>query len=296
MENLMSCPICSGSSTTPLLKSKDYFLSGEEFFIEQCATCGFLFTNPRPGIDEIARYYQSDEYISHASDGNSFYSRIYNWVRTYSIHSKIRRIKKFKNSGTALDIGCGTGEFLHQLSQNGFTVEGIEPNEKAKTFASNKYNLQISPSLNKEFAFTHSFDLITLWHVLEHVHDLKGYIAYIHKMLSKNGVAIFALPNYLSFDATYYKAYLAAYDLPRHLYHFNKNTLARLLSQFNMEIIKSLPMKFDSYYVSMLSEKYLNRKSRNVKALLVGAKSNMIARLSTGNYSSMIYVVKVKNT
>ena len=294
MENLKSCPICSNSSTTAFLKSKDYFLSSEEFSIEQCVTCGFLFTNPRPGIDEIARYYQSDEYISHTSDGNSFYSRIYNWVRTYSIHSKIRKIKKFKNSGSALDIGSGTGEFLHQLSQNGFTVEGIEPNEKAKTFASKKYNLHISPSLNKEFAFTHSFDVVTLWHVLEHVHDLQGYMKHIQNMLSENGIVIFALPNYLSFDARYYKGFWAAYDLPRHLYHFNKNTLARLLSQVNMEIVKTSPMKFDSYYVSMLSEKYLKKKSNTFKAFLIGAKSNIVARFSNGNYSSLIYVVKVK--
>jgi len=275
---------------------KDHFLSEESFTITKCVNCGFLFTNPRPLEKDSYTYYQSETYISHSNTDKGLINRLYKGIRNYSLNKKIKLIKKYFNSGSVLDIGCGTGHFLNQLSINGFKVHGIELGDEARKFATMTFGLSVDPGLDKLDQHLNHYDIITMWHVLEHVYTLDHYIKRIRSLLSENGILIVAVPNPDSYDAKYYKEFWAAYDLPRHLYHFTKKTIHLLFSKHQFEILNILPMKFDSYYVSMLSEKYKTGKNNYFQALLKGLKSNRIAKRKDNNYSSLIYIIKPKNS
>jgi 2-polyprenyl-3-methyl-5-hydroxy-6-metoxy-1,4-benzoquinol methylase len=198
-----------------------------------------------------------------------------------------------------LDIGCGTGDFLAAAKNKGWSVVGIEPNENAKNLATKKVNTphtKVSSFYKNIEALLkdkgdEKFDVITMWHVLEHVYNLEEYIRNLEKLLKPNGSLLIAVPNYNSFDAKYYGKFWAAYDVPRHLWHFSQKSIAKLFGENNMEVIQTIPMKFDSYYVSLLSEKYKTGSSNPLKAFKIGFQSNLKAATSK-EYSSLIYILK----
>jgi 2-polyprenyl-3-methyl-5-hydroxy-6-metoxy-1,4-benzoquinol methylase len=295
-EKLSNCPICRNSELQPFLKVKDHFLSNEEFSIQACNNCGFRFVNPRPDKNDIGRYYQSDEYISHDSKNTDLFSRIYKIVRKFSIKGKFRIVKSFCRDGKILDIGCGTGEFLHYCHQKGFEIAGIEPNYKAREFAKSNNGVPAYENLEKLIEFEGGFNCITMWHVLEHVHNLDELFIQVKKLLAPEGVFIVAVPNSNSWDASYYKTFWAAYDVPRHLYHFTKGTMTQLAEGNKFEIRKIYPQKLDAYYVSMLSEKYKNGKPSYLTSVFHGFRSNCNAKNKERGHSSMIFILSVKNT
>ena len=305
METLTSCPICSEGKFKHFLSCKDYTVSRETFIIVQCEACGFRFINPRPDENEIGKYYESEEYISHSGTNRGVVNKIYGMVRNYTIRKKVQLInKKIRNPQSAirniLDIGCGTGEFLNACKQNDWNVTGIEPSDVAREHA--KENFGIEP-LTPEKLFEineKKFNLITMWHVLEHVHQLRKTIEQINKILLDDGTLIVAVPNCNSWDAKKYGEHWAAYDVPRHIYHFTKKDIGKLFSQFGFKLHEVLPMKFDSYYVSLLSEKYKTArlpdgqgKSNLIAGFFNGLKSNLNAGSNNG-YSSQIYIL-IKN-
>jgi 2-polyprenyl-3-methyl-5-hydroxy-6-metoxy-1,4-benzoquinol methylase len=291
---LTKCPVCQSGNIEFFLKSKDYFLTGEDFYITSCANCGFKFTNPRPIESELSKYYESNAYISHASEARNTFEKMYSLVRNFTIKSKIRIIKKYFKSGTVLDIGSGTGDFLYQLKRQGFYSKGIEANEQAREFSNNQRGLDVVSSNDYKLIPEQSCHVITMWHVLEHIFYLDKQIHEIKRILKSNGVLIIAVPNLNSYDAKYYQNYWAAYDVPRHLYHFEKKTIKRLFENHQFELIKIKPMYFDSFYVSILSEKYKNGKKGIVKPFIIGMISNLKASMQKKNYSSLIYVFKLK--
>jgi len=294
MEKLQTCPVCETINFEVFLNTKDHFLTEESFTISKCLNCGFLFTNPRPSETDSNRYYQSEAYISHSNTDKGLISRIYKRIRNHSLNKKISLIKKYIQSGNALDIGCGTGHFLNQLSKSGFTVHGIEPGEEARQFATKQFRLSIHPKLDAIDPKLIQYDVITLWHVLEHIYTLDSYMKKIRNLLSEKGILVVAVPNPESYDAKYYGKFWAAYDLPRHLYHFSQKTIQLLFTKYQFETINIVPLKFDSFYVSMLSEKYKTGKNNYPQAFFKGLKSNMYAKKNQTNYSSLIYVLKLK--
>ncbi|KAB1160831.1 class I SAM-dependent methyltransferase [Tenacibaculum aiptasiae] len=248
-----------------------------------------LVTSPVPS--NLETYYLSEEYISHTDSKKGFIDKIYQLVKNYTLKKKLKLINSFNTeSKTILDVGAGTGDFLKVCKENNWEIKGVEPSDKARKIAEEK-----SIKLHKEITEIKntSFDVITLWHVLEHIPNLVEYTNQLKKLLKPNGVLIIAVPNYKSYDADYYKEFWAAYDVPRHLWHFSKNSIQKIFSNINMNVEKILPMKFDSFYVSLLSEKYKNKKSKTVKAFFVGLKSNLKAK-KNGEYSSLIYIIKNK--
>ncbi len=291
MDVIKNCPVCDSSKFTKFLDSKDFFLTSEEFKIDICTNCGFKFTNPRPDKKALSKYYESIDYISHSNINKGIINKLYRFVRQFTIKNKIRLITKFVNEGNVLDIGCGSGEFLNELKKQNWNVTGIEPNESVRKFAAENYGINALEESDLNNLEKNSFDVITLWHVLEHVFDIEERILQIKKILSKNGILIVALPNPDSLDAKIYGKYWAAYDLPRHLYHFNKATVERLFNKYGFSIIKLKPMFFDSFYVSMLSEKYKTGKVNYPKAFFNGLKSNLFAAFNNKNYSSIIYIL-----
>jgi len=251
-----------------------------------------MFTNPRPEIYEIADYYKSDDYVVHTERMSNLINFLFLIVRRFSIIRKYNIIKNYNLNNRILDIGCGTGIFLNYCRKKGMEVTGIEPSETARKIAKEKYELINIYSVDNFKVLTNNYyGIITLWHVLEHVHDIDFYLKKIYSLLIDDGILIIALPNPESFDAQYYSSYWAAFDVPRHLYHFRKDFIIEYLKKYNFKLQKILPLKFDSYYISMLSEKYMKRKIKFLKTFIIGFISNLKA-CKTKDYSSLIYVFK----
>lgn len=268
---------------------KDYSVSKELFSLLYNKEYDLLKTHPFPNLDLLPKYYESEDYISHTDGQRSFFEKLYHFVKKRAIQNKVNLINSYhKNKGTLLDVGCGTGDFIVEAKKQGWNAIGFEPNPTAKQLATTKNVLTIDDL----FALTpHSFDVITLWHVLEHVPNLEAYIQNLKRILKPDGTLIVAVPNYKSFDAVYYKKYWAAYDVPRHLWHFSKISIKRLFADVEMKLECVLPMWFDSFYVSMLSEKHKTGKLNFIKAFVIGFQSNVVG-LVKKEYSSHIYVLK----
>ena len=292
MESLSKCPICEGENFSDFLACTDYTVSKKEFKIVSCDQCQFRFTNPRPGKDEIGKYYESEEYISHSNTSKGFINYLYQTVRKYTLIKKLQLINRQSEKGALLDIGCGTGEFLNTCEKGGWRVNGIEPGISARNFAKENYGLNVFPEEKiKEFE-DKSFDVITMWHVLEHVHDLNDRLLDLKRLLKENGTLIIAVPNCNSLDASTYGRHWAAYDLPRHLYHFRPEDIEKAFKKINMRLNTILPMRFDSFYVSLLSEKYKSGKSKYIRAFWNGLRSNFAAIKTGKKFSSQIYILK----
>jgi len=296
MELLINCPVCNSTSFKAFMKSSDYFLSKEEFTIVECKDCGVKFTNPRPGLDSIIQYYDSAEYISHDTSRKGFITWIYTHARIFMLKKKFTMVSRFSNGRRILDIGCGTGEFLSYCREKGFETYGVELNDKPRELAKRRYGIEIRKKILDYSAETFKFDCITLWHVLEHIHDIKTEIASVKKLLKPDGVLIVALPNCNSWDAAHYKKYWAAYDLPRHLYHFNEFSFFKFAGLNKLRVVKIIPQFLDSFYISLLSEKYRTGKNSLIKAFINGTISDLRARGSGTGYSSLIYILFSENS
>jgi len=293
MELLTNCPICGSETFEPFISGKDYFLTGETFEIVKCIGCGFRFTNPRPLAEELCEYYESADYISHSDTRKGVFAAVYQQVRKYTLGRKLAMIRKFQPKGEILDIGCATGQFLNFMSKNGWITTGIEPDEKTRERAISEFGLKVFPEANLNSMTKASFDVITMWHVLEHVSDIKERMAQLKNLLKPEGTLIVALPNCEAYDAKKYGKFWAGYDLPRHLYHFTKSDVKLLSETYGFTIVNILPMKFDSFYVSLLSEKYKTGKMNWLPALWNGFWSNVKSGQNFG-HSSLIYVIKLK--
>jgi len=289
-ERLENCPSCQHPQFDNYLICEDHTVSHESFALVKCTKCELVFTNPRPRAGELHKYYQSETYISHTDKANSLVNTIYKLVRVYTLAQKRNLVKGFKANGTILDYGCGTGDFLRSMQNKSWSTFGLEPNTDAQEIAKQKNTGSIVSNIS-EFSADISFDVVTAWHVLEHIADLRETLKSIRKKIAKGGYLIVAVPNLNSYDASTYAEKWAAYDVPRHLYHFTQASLQNLAEKAKFKLVATLPMKFDSYYVSMLSEKYYSGKSGLVQGLLTGIRSNISAN-KTGEYSSLIYVLK----
>ncbi len=268
---------------------KDHSVSGEKFHLLYNVDYDMLITSPKPNDDVLGKYYESKDYISHTDAKRSLFEKLYHVVKSYSLRKKVKLISRLnKGSGELLDIGAGTGDFLVEAKKRGWNIFGTEPNSQAKKLAEQKEIRLASETSDYQ---NQKFDVITMWHVLEHIPNLKNQIIELRRLLKPNGHLIIAVPNFKSYDAKYYKSFWAAYDVPRHLWHFSKNSIQKLFSEKDIKLEMTLPMKFDSFYVSLLSEKYKNGKMNFLKAFWVGLKSNLEAKRSKES-SSHIYVLK----
>lgn len=290
------CPACKSRDIEPVLEAKDYTVSGETFSIWQCRNCTLRFTQNIPAAEDIGMYYQSSDYVSHSDTSKGIINKLYHSVRNITLQQKRKLIQQATrlSKGRLLDIGAGTGAFANTMKESGWTVTALEPDDTARANAFKNYGLQLQLPQELFTQQPKSFDAITMWHVLEHVHELHCYLDTFQQVLKTNSTLIIAVPNYTSYDAGYYKEYWAAYDVPRHLYHFSPTSMKLLLEQHGFAITSLKPMPFDAFYVSMLSEKYKRGKNNYAKAVIVGLQSNLAASGKPEKSSSVIYIARKK--
>lgn len=277
------------SNKKHFLKVKDYSVSKEIFDLYHDQTFDMLITFPQPKLENLDKYYESEDYISHTDNKRSLFEKLYHFVRGIALKNKLNLINSLQpNKGKILDIGAGTGDFLSVAKKEGWQTIGVEPSGKAKSIAMSKGITFVEQTSELE---NNSFDVISMWHVLEHVPDLDSQIKELKRLLKPEGVLIVAVPNFKCFDAKHYGKFWAAYDVPIHFWHFSKTAIKLLFEKEEMNLEKVLPMKFDSFYVSLLSEKYKSGKMNFIRAFLIGLQSNWYAKKNI-EYSSHIYVIK----
>lgn len=292
LEKVNTCPICDHIVFTHHLSCVDHNYSGDVFDISSCNKCSFKFTNPRPSAKTIHKYYKSDNYISHTSSKKGLFNKVYHLVRTYQFGYKYKLIKNnlpTVENISILDFGCGTGDFLNYCKQKGLRCYGVERDNDARKMGRSNFKLSINKDLNEIESKDEKFDVITLWHVLEHIEDFKFLLSSLKKLLKENGLLILGLPNHNSFDAEIFKENWVAYDVPIHLSHFSQNNIKYLVHSLSFKSVKTKPLFFDAYYISILSAK---KKGKSFFfALKSGWKSNRKAK-KTSEYSSLAYLIK----
>ena len=285
-----SCPICTTEMKFKFV-TKDYLVTGESFDIVECEACSIRTTTPFPDKKIIGNYYSSDDYISHDDKVSGIFDSIYGLVRTYQLNKKKKLIGKYfnKSNGKILDIGCGAGDFLQYMKENHWNINGVDTSNKARKIANKKLNIKVMDPKdwinNKE-----KYDVITCWHSLEHVHEPWVYLDKIKKSLTLDGFLIVALPNYQSTDAKIYKEFWAAYDTPRHLYHFTIKSMDKIIKPHGLNIESIYRMNFDPFYVSMLSAKHMGKSF--MSGLINGFKSWTLSIFSKDKCSSLIFIIK----
>ena len=287
MNQLTTCNYCECDDLTPILEVTDHSISNEKFELLECFCCGLIHTNPQPSETEIGKYYQSEDYVSHSDTKAGFINKVYHIARKIALNRKASIISRFHKKTSLLDIGCGTGYFAEHMQQKGYTVSVMEPDAGAARQAKEKLNVEPYNNLQD---IQGKYKTITMWHVFEHVLDINSTFHKIESLLESDGILIIAVPNPESPDARKYKENWAAYDVPRHIYHYKKTVIKQIANRYDLKVRSILPMKMDSYYISMLSEKY--KKGNILQAIWNGFLSNLKA--GNHNTSSLIYIIERK--
>ncbi len=289
-----SCLVCQSTNINDTIVLKDHSHTGEAFTVFECSDCGFNFTQDVPDEQSIGPYYKSENYISHSDTQKGFFFKLYHFARSYMLKKKRNLIisETGLKKGNILDIGTGTGYFLNTMIEKGWSGEGIEQDDQTRGFAKDKFNLKVRDTFEFYNLPPEKFNAITMWHVLEHVHDLNGYLKKIHSILKSNGIFVVAVPNHKSFDQEYYKEYWAAWDIPIHLWHFNPSTIKKLMDCHGFRVQKTISMPLDAVYVSMLSEQY--KTGKKLLGLYKGIIFALKGKIHPEKCSSVIYIIKKK--
>ncbi len=290
--NVYVCPVCNANNFSPFLTSTDFFVSNEKFKIKQCSNCGFKITENIENENNIGRYYQSEKYISHSNTTKGLVNSVYHRVRKYMLKRKRRLVEKSATlqNGKLLDVGTGTGFFLNEMREYGWQVTGIEKSDDARKFAKTEFNLENLPTEELFKLKENEYDVISLWHVLEHIHQINENMDTFSRLLKKDGKLIIAVPNHNSYDAKHYKQFWAAYDVPRHIWHFAPSQMKQFGEKHGFKLLGLHTMPFDSFYVSMLSEKYKKSSLSLFKGIFYGGISWITSLFDKAKCSSVIYV------
>jgi len=295
MKNITSCPICESTKNKTFLKSRNFRINEQAFDVMECDSCSFRYTSPSPEVTEIGEYYDPENYVSHTGTKKGIVNKLFHAVRKITLNNKFKLLSRISNGKRHLDIGAGNGIFLGYMKEKGWDVSGVELDDVSRASIEKNTGLNIATTVHDNNE-TEEFDVITMWHVLEHVYDLKKDLKTIKQKLKKDGSLIVAVPNCASHDAEKYKEFWAAYDLPIHLYHFRPQNIKDLFDQYDMEVLDMKPMKFDSYYISLISEQYKNNQKGGIGVILRGFYYGLVSNLKAkkGEYSSQIYIIKNK--
>lgn len=290
------CPLCGSSSIETCFACKDHFATGEQFDIIKCKDCDFVFTQGVPDEKEIGRYYESPTYISHSNTKRGLVNKLYHIVRGIMLRRKVRLIKELTllRKGKLLDYGAGTGYFAQAMQNAGWSVTAIEKSEQARQLAKEQFGLEMLPEEALTNIDSDQLNVVTMWHVLEHIQDLDTFWEQLNRILNSNGIAVIAVPNSTSYDAEYYRENWAAYDVPRHLWHFAPSTIMRWGEKHGFIMERIYPMPFDGFYISMLSERYKGARLAALRGLWNGFLGWIASFDKRKASSSIIYVFRKK--
>ena len=290
------CPLCKGSDIKKRFTCKDHFATGEEFDIYECTECGFAFTQNVPDEKEIGKYYESQTYISHSDTKKGLFNKAYHAVRSIMLRRKVdlmERLTLLKN-GKILDYGAGTGYFARAMEKEGWDVTAIEKSPHARELALKEFGFKMYPEEHLATIKDREFDIVTLWHVMEHIQRLDHFWDELHRIVDDTGIVVLALPNCKSHDAKIYKENWAAYDVPRHLWHFTPMTIMHWGEKHGFILERQITMPFDGFYISMLSERYKGSALAGIKGLWTGFKGWLDTSTHREASSSIIYVFRKK--
>lgn len=294
--NIKNCPLCDSSNLRKEFTCTDSFVSGEQFDVFRCQECGFVFTQNYPSGSDIDRYYNSVDYISHSDTDKGLVNSLYHRVRRHMLKKKTQLVftQSHRTSGKLLDIGTGTGYFPAAMKRRGWEVEAIEKNDQARIYAKEKFGLDVRDESSLNIYKHNTFDAITLWHVMEHLENLDEIWSKLYNLLADTGILVIAVPNSASYDAEYYGKQWAAYDVPRHLWHFTPATIQKWGAKHGFVLAARYSMPFDAFYISMLSEKNKGNKSAFIKGMSVGSWLRLKTLAKKDKSSSMIYIFRKK--
>jgi SAM-dependent methyltransferase len=288
------CPLCSSEMITVHFTCIDHLISKDPFAIARCSKCSFLFTQDYPEENEIYRYYESDDYISHSDTSEGIINKIYHLIRQAMLFKKrgiIKKLTRLKN-GNLLDVGSGTGHFAFEMKKSGWNVKGVEINEKARNFSAFTFGLDVIAPEKISNLVAKSFDCITMWHVLEHFHNPSKYISDIIPLLKPGGICLIALPNCSSYDSNHYGHFWAAFDVPRHLWHFDPFTFSFFSEKSGMKVERQLALPLDVFYISGLSEKYRGSRWPFIKGITWATWFSVLTIFNRKRSSSVIYILR----
>lgn len=286
-----NCPVCDSKDFIHYLNAQDWGYSKKYFEIVKCSKCSFSFTQDVPDQEDIVVYYRHSDYVSHTDTNEGLFFKVYHKVREHMLNKKRAWVENHTKKGSVLDIGAATGYFLANLKNNGWQVFGFEPEESAREIAKSKNGIDLIDNFTPLFKEGKKFNAITMWHVLEHVHELNLYFEHFKKLLNDDGKVFIAVPNHDSLDACFYKEKWAAWDMPKHLWHFNPASLKALAEKHNFELVKMYGLPFDAFYVSLLSTQSFLGK---LVAPFIGLVSFVNETINVKKSSSVLYVLKRK--
>jgi SAM-dependent methyltransferase len=288
------CINCGSGNTEYLFHCKDYLVSGEEFKIVRCTDCGLIRTDNPPAENIIGKYYLSEDYISHSDSKKGITDHLYHYARNIMLRRKEKLISRLfvKNKGSLLDIGSGTGYFPAFMQKKGWKVQGIEISEQARNFSVSRFGLAVFPPEEIENMSHESYDCITLWHVMEHFNDPVYWFAKIRHLLKDNGYCIVAVPNAASSDARWFGKFWAAYDVPRHLWHFTPDSFSDMAARNGFKLIRKRGMPLDVFYISILSFKNKKNNLPFLRGIFLGLFLAFKNLFKGDSNSSEIYILK----
>jgi len=289
----INCNLCGANDTELIYVERDRLLKlPGSFHLVRCRQCGLLYLNPRPTPEEMKFYYPTD-YAPYSIAPEDEYSRITRLDRSYGYWKRARAVIAARpQGGRLLDIGCATGNFLHMVRRLGpWEVYGLDISPEAAEYARQRFGLDIFIGEVAQACYPSAyFDAVTLWDVIEHVHDPKGTLVEIHRILKPGGLLLISTPNLWSWDARIFGRYWVGLDAPRHLFIFSPATLQKLLQKtgFRMDKMRSFTLFYKPFARSIefwLDEKLGNQK---LKKSLLTLLHSRLPRLLTLPYFTLL--------
>lgn len=292
---IKACIVCGSTDHQTELLVTDWLVTQEKFNVKRCNKCLFRFTANPPSAEAAGKYYETEEYVEHSDNNDGFINKLYHFGRKWMMKYKLSLIQNLQTGNRLLDVGSGAGYFLNFMQQSGYAVEGVEISEKAVKGCKDKYNIDAyHPSRLIGNKIEINVDIITLWHVFEHVYEYDEYFNSFSKLLSKDGRLIIAMPNYKCLEEKIYRTHWNGYDTPRHLWHFTPETFKKFAADRGFEIVKMKSLPLDPFYNSMISASYKKSFTLLPITLLNGILSSILSSISLKHSSSIVYILKKK--